>query len=296
MFSQPVEGPRIVPYGQDREARDKLPNGRAGFRQTQRFTDVNPAFPHLGQHNAVDIGNFVCGDKLFSMGSGLARAFTDNAKAVGAPTDAIGVKIQHDPDRVTEIWHMDSTVIPFDRWVEVDDQQLIGVVGDTGLGSVCHAHIAYRYQGRLVDIWPHLRMNEEATVEVQGSWIQHIINRKTTLKYKTNFREGPFSGARVIHTFGIGKLFYPTVKVRGTSVSGNANWYGGWLSVDGKYRFGYFHASGLNSLVRLESISGGLTTEQVNSKIALAVKEALTQVEASVVTAVKTAISKFVPR
>lgn len=262
-----VGGPRIVPYGQDRSPADRLANGRLGFRVTQMFGQT---LTKWGPHAGLDVGNYQCGDAVFAGGAGKALAWKDSAGALCVTLDlGNGWKLIYA--------HLDAWTAPvrFDgAWHAVAVGQQIGIVGDTGLGAVCHLHVEAHYSGLRQDPWPLLEQNQEGLV-LQGRFVRHTLNRRGTLRVATNFREGTTGAARVLNPFGARTVFYPVVEVQGESVGGIDTWYGCWLWVDGRYRFGYFHASGVEELEPHEA--SGITDEQVSVRIRAAVTAALSE-------------------
>src|ERR1044072_505958 len=98
MFHNPVYGPRIVSFGQARTRTDVLPNGRPGFRVTQRFSDWD-VFLKKSIHGAIDIANFYCGDDVLAMLRGVCVVLHD-------PNGAIGVEIRHPNGWRSQYWHL----------------------------------------------------------------------------------------------------------------------------------------------------------------------------------------------
>lgn len=152
MFTNPVRGPRIVPFGSARTAADVLPNGRPAFRVTQRYADTDIFFG--GRHNAIDIGNFYCGDELLAMAPGRVSTRQDTYGALIA-------EIDHGNGYVTGYGHLRSFTVVSGS---VTGGERIGYVGDTGLGGVCHCHVYVRKNGVLIDPWPLLYQNISAPV------------------------------------------------------------------------------------------------------------------------------------
>lgn len=151
-YQNPVDGPRIVPYGEDRLASDVLPNGHKGFRVTQRFADINPAFPQFGQHGAMDVGNYVGGDRVLAMAAGTVdRRYTDSA-------GALVIRILHSNAETTLYAHLARQSVTLGQ--KVAEGQQIGTVGNTGLGAVYHLHVELRRNGVKVDPWLELRQNQ----------------------------------------------------------------------------------------------------------------------------------------
>ncbi len=135
-----------MPFGVARTSSDVLPNGRPAFRVTQRFGDTDRFFG--GIHGAIDIGNYSCGDAMLAAVSGTIRNVTDSYGAL-----------------ITEIIEPSGAKVGYghlSRWAKANGAQvaagaIIGYVGDTGLGGVCHCHFYRRDSAnRLVDPWPLL--------------------------------------------------------------------------------------------------------------------------------------------
>lgn len=167
----PVEG-HIGPPGHVREPPQEhmLSNGHVCFRVTQTFGSLEGYYKGVA-HGAVDIGNYKCGDWLYAPFAGNARTFVDGA-------GAIGVRIQHSSGWVFEVWHMDRSDIPSDRWIPVGRLQRLGIVGDTGLGAVCHAHLELKKDGKRYDIWQYLAQNREGVVSDIPPNFRHYLQGK----------------------------------------------------------------------------------------------------------------------
>ena len=148
-LAQPVPGPRIVPFGEDRLSTDVLPNGRPAFRITQRFDDVNPAFPTNGPHRATDLGNWSCGDQVYAVWDGHANTIGPDQYG------ALGIIIDHG-DFSSVYWHLNAFSIARGTAVPVTRGQQIGIVGKTGLGAVCHLHFELKVNGVRIDPEPFL--------------------------------------------------------------------------------------------------------------------------------------------
>lgn len=151
MFSNPVYGPRIVPFGQPRTSADVLPNGRPAFRVTNRFTDPDP-FNGYKPHGAIDIANYYCGDSVLNMLRGIAYLLKD-------PNGALGVEVRHPNGYKTQVWHLAKQTVKNGQ--SIYKGRRLGYVGKTGLDiGGCHIHIVcYDPLGRKVDIWPLLNQN-----------------------------------------------------------------------------------------------------------------------------------------
>ena len=169
MFGNPVQGPRVVPFGAARKATDVLPNGRPSFRVTQRFGDLD-AFFRDRTHGAMDLGNFYCGDRAVAMASGKASHITD-------PNGALGISISHGNGYNTEYWHLRRRLVG--NGTAVAAGIAIGEVGSTGLDiGGCHLHVVVRDpQGRAVDPWPLLNQN--------------LVQYRILKGYPINLRQGP---------------------------------------------------------------------------------------------------------
>ena len=150
MFGNPVQGPRIVPFGQARTASDYLPNGRPAFRVTQRFTDWDSFFRNR-LHGALDIANFNCGDVVLAMDAGHVVPLAD-------PNGAIGIEIQHANGYRSQYWHLSRRAVQFGS---VRKGQVIGYVGSSGIVIAgCHLHlVVITPAGNPVDPWPLLEQN-----------------------------------------------------------------------------------------------------------------------------------------
>jgi murein DD-endopeptidase MepM/ murein hydrolase activator NlpD len=152
MFHNPTQGPRIVPFGEARTRYDVLPNGRPGFRVTQRFADWD-VYLHKPIHGAIDIGNFYCGDSILAMLRGVCTVLKD-------PNGAIGVEIRHPNGWRSQYWHLSKVNVVTGQ--SVYRGRRIGWVGSTGLDiGGCHCHIvAINPSGVKVDPWPLLYQNQ----------------------------------------------------------------------------------------------------------------------------------------
>jgi murein DD-endopeptidase MepM/ murein hydrolase activator NlpD len=128
------------------------PAGSTDFRVTQRFAVPDSFYGGRQQHNAVDLGNFRCGDAVTAMAPGIARRTQDNAVALGAKTNALGVIIDHGSNVQSEYWHLNGYSVA--SGVRVSAGQQIGLVGRTGLGDVCHLHVEVKRFGVRIDPEP----------------------------------------------------------------------------------------------------------------------------------------------
>jgi hypothetical protein len=174
MFGNPVEGPRVVPFGTARTAKDVLPNGRPSFRVTQRFNDYDAIVQNgSGRHGALDLGNYHCGDKVIAMLAGTAKTLSD-------PNGAIGVELTHSNGYKSQYWHLQSRAVH--AGATVNKGQLIGYVGQTGLTiGGCHLHlVTINSRGTVVDPWPLLDQNAPApTLSVAFNQGVNGVNLRT---------------------------------------------------------------------------------------------------------------------
>lgn len=144
-FRSPTTTP-LHPFGAD------VPVGT--FRVTQRFDDPDFFYRDGRTHGAVDIGNRQCGAPIVAMAPGTASRIKDNATALGAKTDALGIRIDHGQGVSTEYWHLASWGVASGS--KVNAGQVIGWLGSTGLGNVCHTHIEMKVDGQRIDPEPYM--------------------------------------------------------------------------------------------------------------------------------------------
>ena len=150
ILRNPTQAPRVVPFGVARTSRDKLPNGRPAFRVTQRFADTDRFFG--GQHGAIDLGNYNCGDVMLATHAGRVS----NRRDIYG---ALITEIKASTGEVTGYGHLRAFWKANGSWAVARER--IGTVGDTGLGAICHCHLYHRDRnGRLVDPWPRLEQNQ----------------------------------------------------------------------------------------------------------------------------------------
>jgi hypothetical protein len=177
-LAQPVPGPRIVPFGEDRLATDVLENGRPAFRITQRFHDINPAFPQNGEHGATDLGNWACGDPVYAVWDG-------KAKTIGPDQyGALGIIIDHG-GWSSLYWHLNGFSIARGDAVPVTRGQQIGIVGKTGLGAVCHVHFELSVNGKRIDPEPYL-LGASLIIEEPVALIEGYVLKSTRLRDAPN--------------------------------------------------------------------------------------------------------------
>jgi len=278
-LANPLSGHHIGELGHVREpaALHRLSNGHPCFRLTQTFDNPDYYWTQHGRpdaiHGACDFGNFNCGDQVLAARAGVARRYVDNAGALAVIINH--PKLRDGRTLQSRYWHLNAWTIPSGS-VAVKEGQVIGVVGKTGLGAVCHMHFEVWIGGKKVDPWPLLRQNgatEEEDVRLQGTFVRHIINRRCHFipDVGARFRSGPTLDSVVLRVYPKGTVFLPTVQVDGVAVNGNTTWYGGWLWDDepkpAGYAFGYAHVS-VCSL--LEQIEAGLSEADIAQQLASA--------------------------
>lgn len=152
ILRNPSSAPRIVPYGEARTSADVMASGNPAFRVTQRFADTDRYFG--GPHGALDLGNFNCGDVLLSS---IAGRVVNKRDIYGA----LICEIMADSGDVVGYGHLRA--YGKTTGYLVGEGVIVGYVGDTGLGGVCHCHFYHRLpNGRLTDPWPELEQNRIA--------------------------------------------------------------------------------------------------------------------------------------
>lgn len=243
-LSNPVEGPHIGPLGHLDGQRGptitppsdhRLPRGTWCFRVTQTFDNpdfywVNHGRPDA-KHNALDLGNHTCGEKVLAMAAGKAYAGIDSA-------GALYVIIDHGGGWLTRYWHLAAWVAPVRRgvWVAVRDRQQVGVVGDTGLGAVCHLHIELVYNGVRRDPWPLLTRQEAGMFFGSGDYDHYPA--RATCKQGARLRTQPSTKiGEVLATYSEGTVVQVYARARGPkteAITGGEWWYLVSAWVDGR--------------------------------------------------------------
>jgi hypothetical protein len=249
-FIRPTVTP-IVRFGEQRPD--------TWFRVTQRFDDLDSYWskdPTRAQqkHRATDIGDGRCGSPLVAMHDGKINHLEDNATAYGAPNNALGVRLDCGNGVTIEYWHLASRPIRNGTYVKAGT--IIGILGNTGLGQVCHCHIAARYNGVLFNIEDQmfgipLDLGEEDDMKISGKFLRHINGAITNLTTDANMRAGVIAGEDdTLHVLPSGEAFRPVVVVEGRAVGTSedkAEWYGGIKTERGGSPidaiFGYVHSS-----------------------------------------------------
>jgi len=224
------------------------PAGNIDFRVTQTFASLD-GFYAGKPHNAVDLGNFRCGDAVVAMLAGTCRRVKDNATALGAATDALGLIIDHGFGVTIEYWHLQSYSVP--DGAKVSAGQQVAIVGKTGLGNVCHLHTEVKLNGVRIDPEPLMFGGSLSIggddVKLPGKFLRHVQNRSGTLTSGSNFRAGVIAGEDAsLGVLAAGTLLYPVVVVAGRPVgtaADAAEWYGALAYVGSAYQLGFVHSS-----------------------------------------------------
>ena len=218
------------------------------FRVTQAFGARDFYYADGRVHGAVDVGNFRCGDPVVAMCAGTARRVKDNARALGAKSDALGIVIDHGHGITTEYWHLDRQDVADGQPVMAGNQ--IGVVGRTGLGDVCHLHVEAKRAGTRIDPEPLMfggSLTVEDDMQIRGASLRHIQNRSARLTTKARFRSSPEITENVIDDLEAGALIFPIAIVTGQAVGtapDAADWYYGIKTAGVKgAQLGCFHSS-----------------------------------------------------
>jgi hypothetical protein len=275
-FRSPVKVP-LLRFG----ARKPLPpdlHAHDTFRVTTRFLDPDTlgrrdAAGNVLRHNAIDIGNFRCGDPVIAMAGGFARRAHDDAKAHGAPNDALGIVIDHGNGVVTEYWHLSSFAVA-DR-VKVRRGQLIGFVGNTGLGGACHCHVELKVNGQRTDPEPHMfgqaltigasntkqPGGQTMALRFSGAQYRPIINRQFTTHPVVRFRAEPNTKSAILKEFDRPVVVVPSGVVKGQRVANTKaargfkldEWFEARMHTGRAFELGYFHASTLTDERRAET-------------------------------------------
>jgi hypothetical protein len=245
-FRSPVRVP-LLRFG---TSKPTPPDPRAydTFRVTQRFDDPDSINPSV-KHRAVDIGNFRCGDTLVAMAPGVAYRVKDNAMAArGAPSDALGIRIDHGYGVLSEIWHMSQWLV--ENGSHVNAGQTIGSVGATGLGSVCHAHVEIKINGVRIDPEP-MMFGSSLTIDSEDDDMRYSGSQLKVLdgaaQFKLNsaahFRAAATRQSDSLRVFAAGTPIYPAVSIDGEQVGDNDQWVPCFMYTGAAYVWGYFHTS-----------------------------------------------------
>ena len=240
------------------------PRADDAFEITQGFADLDAYWADRDRaagreprtHGAIDMGNYSCGGVVVASAAGVAVRIVDPSRLAGAPTDALGVRIDHGNGVTSEYWHLNGWTIPATP-TQVQAGQQIGIVGSTGLGGACHLHFEIKVNGVRIDPEP-LAFGAPLVVKEDGlsvttSGFAHVINRSTKLTVASNFRADATRQADPLNVYAAGTAFVPTMQVSGEAIGPNSVWFGGWMYLPNKgYAFGFFHSSVLAPLGPVE--------------------------------------------
>lgn len=280
------------------------PAGNHDFRVTQRFDDEDYYWSKHGYpgrtHNATDIGSGDCGRYILAMAAGVAYRIHDNASALGAPNDALGVRVVHrdaNPRIETEYWHFSKQVVA--HGARVGAGARLGIHGGTGLAfGVCHCHVVLRVDGQLRDPEPYMfgaafTFGEEQDVPTfSGSDFKHLALKAQALQ-GARFRTEPSTQTgEILLSLDAGEGVVIDKAVNGQAAAkvdlppaeapfGDRTWYVCWLYVPKRgYMLGFMHASTVRSVDRqvdndamrnaisraTTAIDGGLQAIETGSK------------------------------
>jgi hypothetical protein len=268
------------------------PAGNTDFRVTQQFNspdfywkNIDPAKAALG-HRATDIGNARCGWPIVAMAAGTATRLKDNATNLGAPTDALGIKIDHGSGITTEYWHLDSYSIANGALVKPGTE--IGKVGKTGLGQVCHCHIEGKRNGIKFDPEPLMfggsinttEITEEFDMRFGGAELKILDGARDefALTASSHFRAGPTRQSTSLQIFPAGTIFYATVSVDGELIGSNDQWVPTFQYVGSAYVLGFYHASVIQR--KASPVVGGLTQADIDKAVTATTLERNTVINA----------------
>ena len=280
LLQNPVQGPRIVPFGQDYLPTDVLPNGRHAFRVTQRFGDTLTVY---GAHTGTDMGNFNCGDHVLAMAAGNAYAGVDGA-------GALYVIIDHGNGWKSFYWHLDAWVtVRQGQWTQVAAGQQIGLHGATGLGSGCHLHLEVHYNGVKRDPWPLLKQNQESGMTTFGGADFEHYFASASSKEKARVRAEPNTASAILAELPYQTPLVIHARVKGEAVGTSVTWYAIWGYWGSRYRLGYVHEVALESITPL--VDGSALQTKIN-RAATALEGVLGSLEAGI-SALRTAISSL---
>jgi len=146
-FTNPVAGPRIVPFGIERTASDTLPNGRDAFRVTSTAEMHATRKPPLSNAPAIDLGNYKPGDDVTAMATGRV-ILVDPKQGL--------VRVDHGSGWVSGYAHMSDIAVKVGE--QVGPSTVLGKVGKTGTSEV-HLHLGITHNGVAQDPWPLLAQN-----------------------------------------------------------------------------------------------------------------------------------------
>jgi hypothetical protein len=229
------------------------------YRVTNHFD--GPDLVNGGKHEATDVGNASSGHPVFAPADCRARGLI-NYSATG--TDALGVEFDLG-DVSIELWHLSETLPVVNQnlapgltswgpWQNVTKGQQVGRTGNTGSlvngGPMpAHTHIRAERDGVPFDIEPHLFGLPLGDDMRYAGWVEHIANRRTTVKAnETNLRSAPSTRSASLGKYAAGRSVVPHEKVNGEKLGGDPTWYLVTMPHGTERVVGFFHASVLGPL------------------------------------------------
>jgi hypothetical protein len=266
-FRSPVTTP-LHPKGQCSPASDD-------FCVTQQFNDpdfywsnIDPVKAALG-HRATDIGNFRCGYPIVAMAPGTAWRVQDNATALGAATNALGIVIDHGSGVRTAYWHLASWTAA--NGGPVAAGQEIGKLGNTGLGATCHTHIEMTVNGAKVDPEPHMfgapldtsAPSEDDEPVYNPADVLAIYGQQIVTKGAANVREKQGTSYPVLTLLPGGTQLTATARVVGEPANGSVEWYETKVELSGQVRVAFVHSSAVD--VAIAPPPTGFTQAQIDA-------------------------------
>jgi hypothetical protein len=266
-FRSPVTTP-LHPRGQCSPASDD-------FCVTQQFNDPdfywsnipNPPNP-LPTHRATDIGNFRCGYPIVAMAAGTAWRVQDNASALGAASNALGIVIDHGSGVKSAYWHLASWTAA--NGAAVNAGQEIGKLGSTGLGATCHTHIEMTLNGVKIDPEPHMfgtpldtaAPSEDDEPMYNPADVLAIYGQQLVTRGPTNVRAKQGTSYEILTTLPAGTAISAAARVIGEMANGSIEWYEVKVEL-GEVRIAYVHSSAVD--VALAPPPSGFTQAQVDA-------------------------------
>ena len=142
----------------------------ARYRVTGQYDGID--LLNGGKHRATDVGNFGMDDPILS-------PITGWAVGLRHWDSALGVRYALGNDWLLELWHLNATLAPLSKWVQVTKGQVCGRTGNTGAklpdGSPmpAHTHIVLKRHGIPYDVERYLLgvpFPTEEDVIVTGTW------------------------------------------------------------------------------------------------------------------------------
>jgi murein DD-endopeptidase MepM/ murein hydrolase activator NlpD len=246
------------------------------FCVTQQFDDPdyywsnipNPPNP-LPTHRATDIGNFRCGYPIVAMAAGTAWRVQDNASALGAASNALGIVVDHGSGVKSAYWHLASWTAGNGAWVQAGEE--IGKLGSTGLGATCHTHIEMTVNAVKVDPEPHMfgapldtsAPSEDDEPMYNPPDVLAIYGQGLVTRAGARLRENRGTSYPVLTEFPAGVQLTATARVIGEPVNGLLEWYETKAELAGVVRTGFIHSSAVD--LAIAPPPSGFTQAQVDA-------------------------------